>query len=394
MSLGVDFRGCKALALCACVLLLLAGCGKDKELEYKDQSVYVIYSEALGYLDQGEYKQAAQYFDEVERQHPYSVWATKAKLMAAYSLYMANKYDDAVNDLDRFIAVHPGNRDVAYAYYLKALCFYEQIADVQRDQELTKKALDSLQDVVTRFPGSEYARDARLKIDLTRDHLAGKEMSIGRFYERRVQWLAAINRYKGVVDQYGDTSHAPEALERLTECFMTLGLVEEATKTAAVLGYNYPGSVWYKDAYTIAHGVPPNPGKELNKAEVFAAMAAEDAAAAKENAKPSKKAKRGKQVPVTAPTPAPEAAPSVPAAPEPPPPPPSEPAAALPTPAQAPAAASGANAASEIAAPPVTGPRIGVPSKGEAAKPGMATPSEQKDEKDKEKGPKPWWKLW
>jgi outer membrane protein assembly factor BamD len=389
MSLGVDFRGCKALALCACLLLLLAGCGKDKELEYKDQSVYEIYSQALGYLDQGEYKKAAQYFDEVERQHPYSVWATKAKLMAAYSLYMANKYDDAVNDLERFIAVHPGNRDIAYAYYLKALCYYEQIADVQRDQELTKKALDALQDVVTRFPGSVYARDSRLKIDLTRDHLAGKEMAIGRFYERRVQWLAAINRYKGVVDQYGDTSHVPEALERLTECFMTLGLVEEATKTAAVLGHNYPGSVWYKDAYTIAHGVRPNFGKELNKAEVFAAMEAEDAAAAKANAKEAKKTKRG--VSITAPPPVHEEAPAV-TAPEPPPAPASEPASALPSPSQAPAAASGANAASEIAAPPVTGSKPGA-AKGAGPKAGPLTPEEQKAEEAK-KGPKPWWKLW
>ncbi|TAL01724.1 MAG: outer membrane protein assembly factor BamD [Rhodospirillaceae bacterium] len=270
MSFGLTFRGRKAIALGLGLgaMLLLAACGKDKELEYKEQSVYEIYSQALGYLDDGQYKEAAQYFDEVERQHPYSVWATKAKLMAAYALYQSNKYDDAVSALDRFIAVHPGNRDVVYAYYLKALCYYEQIADVQRDQELTQKALDSLQDVVTRFPGTTYARDARLKIDLTRDHLAGQQMAIGRFYERRVQFLAAINRYKSVVDEYGDTSHSPEALERLTECFVGLGLVGEARKTAAVLGYNYPGSDWYKDAYTKVEGVPPpTPDKMLAQGE-------------------------------------------------------------------------------------------------------------------------------
>src|SRR4051812_6526896 len=129
-------------------VLMLAGCSKNKELDYKEQSVYEIYSQALSYLEKGTYKEAAQYFDEVERQHPYSVWATKAKLMSAYAQYQNNKYDDAVTALDRFIAVHPGNRDVTYAYYLKGLCYYEQIADVQRDQTTTRKALDSLQDVV------------------------------------------------------------------------------------------------------------------------------------------------------------------------------------------------------------------------------------------------------
>jgi outer membrane protein assembly factor BamD len=237
-------------------VLALSACSRNKNADYREQTVYEIYSQALSYLEKGRYKESAQYFDEVERQHPYSVWATKAKLMSAYSQYQNNKYDDAVTALDRFIAVHPGNRDVVYAYYLKGLCYYEQIADVQRDQSLTRKALDSLQEVVTRFPGTPYARDARLKIDLTRDHLAGKEMAIGRFYERRNQFLAAINRYKVVVDQYGDTSHSPEALERLTESFTALGLVDEARKTAAVLGYNYPGSDWYRDAYAMAEGRP------------------------------------------------------------------------------------------------------------------------------------------
>jgi outer membrane protein assembly factor BamD len=246
------------------LVLVVAGCSKNKDLDYKEQSVYEIYSQALSYLESGHYKEATQYFDEVERQHPYSVWATKAKLMSAYAQYQNNKYDDAVTALDRFIAVHPGNRDVAYAYYLKALCYYEQIADVQRDQAVTKKALDALQEIVTRFPGTTYARDARLKIDLTRDHLAGKEMAIGRFYEVRTEYLAAINRYRVVVDQYGDTTHSPEALERLTECFMALGLNEEARKTASVLGYNYPGSDWYRDAYAVV-GDKPIPSEPNGK---------------------------------------------------------------------------------------------------------------------------------
>jgi outer membrane protein assembly factor BamD len=232
---------------------LLSACG-DKEIAYREQSVYEIYSQAVVHLENGRYEQAALYFDEVERQHPYSVWATKAKLMSAYSYYHDGKYDESVTRLDRFIQVHPGNRDIAYAYYLKSVCFYEQIADVRRDQEYTVKALDALQDVVTRFPATPYGRDARLKLDLTRDHLAGKEMMIGRFYETNRHYLAAINRFRNVVNTYSTTSHVPEALYRLTESFTALGLKEEAQKSAAVLGYNFPNDQWYRDAYALMGG--------------------------------------------------------------------------------------------------------------------------------------------
>ncbi|MCB2107048.1 MAG: outer membrane protein assembly factor BamD [Rhodobacteraceae bacterium] len=253
MTLSKSMRRLCAVAAIFC----LAACSGDDEIAYKEQTVYEIYSQAVAYLDEGRYRDAAAYFDEVERQHPYSVWATKAKLMSAYSHYQNNKYEDAIAGLDRFIAVHPGNRDIAYAYYLKALCYYEQITDVQRDQEMTRKALDSLQDVVTRFPGSTYARDARLKIDLTRDHLAGTEMTVGRFYLRRKQYLAAINRFKVVVDEYNDTTHVPEALYRITEAYSLLGITDEARKSAAVLGFNYPGSDWYEDAYELVQGRAP-----------------------------------------------------------------------------------------------------------------------------------------
>jgi len=232
---------------------LLSACS-DKELAYREQSVYEIYSQAVVHLENGRYEQAAQFFDEVERQHPYSVWATKAKLMSAYSYYHDGKYDESVTRLDRFIQVHPGNRDIAYAYYLKSLNYYEQIADVRRDQEYTVKALDALQDVVTRFPATPYGRDARLKLDLTRDHLAGKEMMIGRFYLNNRYFLAAINRFKNVVNNYSTTSHVPEALFRLTEAFTALGLKEEAQKSAAVLGYNFPQDQWYSDAYALMGG--------------------------------------------------------------------------------------------------------------------------------------------
>jgi outer membrane protein assembly factor BamD len=244
-----------AVSAVAAVALTMAACSSDKkELEYKEQSVYEIYSKAVSYVDNGRFTDAGKYFDEVERQHPYSVWSTKAMLMSAYAYYRADQYDEAITRLDRFIQVHPGNRDIAYAYYLKALCAYERIADIRRDQEQTSKALDALEDVVSRFPDSSYGRDARLKVDLVRDHLAGREMNIGRFYIRNRQYLAAINRFKVVVDQFGSTSHVPEALYRLTEAFTALGLATEAHKSAAVLGFNYPSTDWYHDAYALAGG--------------------------------------------------------------------------------------------------------------------------------------------
>jgi outer membrane protein assembly factor BamD len=241
------------LALAICVAL--AGCAAEQE-SYVERAVHVIYNQAVDAMAASDYAQAAKLFDEVERQHPYSVWATKAQLMAAFAYYQGNKYDEAVIAVDRFIQLHPGSRDIAYAYYLKALSYYEQISDVSRDQLVTEKALRSLQDVVQRFPASKYARDAKLKIDLTRDHLAGKEMSIGRWYLRHKDYLAAINRFKRVVADYQTTTHLPEALHRLVEAYTALGLTGEASKVAAVLGYNYPGNEWYVDSYELATGKP------------------------------------------------------------------------------------------------------------------------------------------
>jgi outer membrane protein assembly factor BamD len=236
--------------------LLASACAEKEPDTYLERPVEEIYNSAMDKVLDSNYQKAAKDFDEVDRQHPYSVWATKAQLMSAYSLYQASKYDEAIVDLDRFIQLHPGNRDAAYAYYLKALCYYVQITDVGRDQKTTEQALKALDEVVRRFPESKYARDARLKLDLTRDHLAGKEMEIGRYYERQGNYLAAINRFRRVVDNYQTTTHVPEALHRLTESYLALGIVEEAKKTAAVLGYNYPGSEWYNDSYALLTGVP------------------------------------------------------------------------------------------------------------------------------------------
>ncbi|MDI3307752.1 MAG: outer membrane protein assembly factor BamD [Acetobacteraceae bacterium] len=216
-----------------------------------DQSPEGLYAAGIEALQARRYPQAAELFDQVERDHPYSTWATNAKLMSAYADYMRNRYTEAIGALDRFIQLHPAHRDIAYAYYLRALCYYEQIADAQRDQSTTEQAIAALQDVVNRFPDTAYARDARLKIDLGRDHLAGKEMNVGRFYERQHLYGAAIGRFKRVIEDYQTTNHVPEALHRLTEIYLALGLTEEARRTASVLGYNFPGSPWYQDSYAL-----------------------------------------------------------------------------------------------------------------------------------------------
>ena len=193
--------------------VMLAACSAS-DPEYVEQPVEKIYNSAVDAAEADDHKEAARLFEEVERQHPYSIWATKAQLMSAFSNYQRGEYDDAILALDRFIDLHPGNRDIAYAYYLKSLSYYEQISDIGRDQRTTELALESLEEVARRFPDSKYGRDARLKLDLARDHLAGKEMEIGRFYLRRGHYLAAINRFRIVVERYQTTTHAPEALHR------------------------------------------------------------------------------------------------------------------------------------------------------------------------------------
>ncbi|NVJ93706.1 MAG: outer membrane protein assembly factor BamD [Methylocystaceae bacterium] len=231
--------------------IFLVACSSDKEEEYKESPVEQLYNDGHNALLAKEYKDAAKKFDEVERQHPYSIWATKAQLMAAYAHYENEKYDEAVVALDRFIQLHPSNKDVPYAIYLKGLSYYEQISDVGRDQMMTDLAQKSFRELIKRFPTSKYARDARLKLDLTFDHLAGKEMEIGRYYTSRNQCIAALSRFKTVVQKYDTTTHVPEALHRMVECYLQLGLDDEAKRTAAVLGHNFPGSQWYIDTYQL-----------------------------------------------------------------------------------------------------------------------------------------------
>ncbi len=237
--------------LLALVALTLAGCASKPEEDDSSKPVEVIYNDAMDQLQGGHYDKAAVYFDEVDRLYPYSVWATKAQLMEVYANYQANKSDDAISAADHYIALHPGSRDAAYAYYLKALCYYEQISDIARDQQTTVDAQAALQAVIDRYPDSAYARDARIKLDLTYYHLAGREMEIGRFYERQGLYVPAINRFNRVITQYQKTTHVPEALGRMVECYTALGLPREAKQNAAVLGYNFPYNPWYRDSYDL-----------------------------------------------------------------------------------------------------------------------------------------------
>jgi len=233
-------------------LFTLAACSGDESKEAQlEENADLLYNKAASALDEKNYDEATKYFEEVERQHPYSQWATQSQLMAAYASYRDQRYDEAILALDRFIELHPGHKDIDYAHYLRALCFYEQISDVRRDQQMTRQALESLETLIRRFPDSKYARDATLKRDLTLDHLAGKEMEVGRYYLKRGAVAAAINRFRIVIKDFQTTTHVPEALHRLVECYLILGLKPEALNVASVLGYNYPGSKWYERSYDL-----------------------------------------------------------------------------------------------------------------------------------------------
>src|SRR6201996_6029135 len=245
-------RGSRALCLGVVALLpFVSGCSStdDSAKAAPVGPVEDLYNNGVDALNARRFSTADDQFNAVQQNYPYSSWAVNAQLMSGYSQYLQNKYTDAIGTLDRFIQLHPAHRDVAYAYYLRALCYYEQIADIERDQKGTEQAMNALREVVTRFPDTAYARDAKLKIDLCFDHLAGKEMEIGRFYQKQNLYAAAIGRFQRVVDDYQTTNHAPEALARLTEVYLQLGLKDQARKTAAVLGYNYPGSDWYTASY-------------------------------------------------------------------------------------------------------------------------------------------------
>ncbi|HEX6141611.1 MAG TPA: outer membrane protein assembly factor BamD [Geminicoccaceae bacterium] len=243
-----------ALLIAALALGGCSGSRLEEDDSYVERPVDELYNEALDALQDGRPLEAARAFEEVERQHPYSQWATRAQMMSAYAFYEANAYDDAVAAAQRFIDLHPGNPDVPYAYYLIGVSHYEQISDIGRDQKMTELALNAFDELIRRFPDSRYARDAGLKADLARDHLAGKEMEIGRYYLSQAKYVAAINRFRSVVERYQTTTHVPEALHRLTEAYLALGVEDEARRAAAVLGHNFPDSEWYRDSYLLMTG--------------------------------------------------------------------------------------------------------------------------------------------
>ena len=249
----LKFSRAAALLLVCAAVIPLAGCahgskGTKAETAYVAMDVSSLYTAAERSMKIGDYEQAAKLFDEVERQHPYSVWARHAQLMSAFNYYLAHKYNDAISSAQRFLTIHPGNDEAPYAQYLVGMSYYQQIPEPALDQTVTQQASDAFNELIRRYPDSRYAADARLKMDLIKDHLAGKEMEVGRFYQREGQWLAATYRFRNVVDQYQTTTQTPEALERLVECYLALGIPEEARKAGAVLGRNYPETSWYKQA--------------------------------------------------------------------------------------------------------------------------------------------------
>ena len=265
------FRTKRSAILSLALLAVLSACANGRGKARKDQSyvaqdVETLYSAARETLARRQYRLAGAQFDEVERQHPYSVWARRAQLMSGYSYYAAGEYQEAIGASQRFLSLHPGSREAPYAYYMVALSHYNQIMGVDKDQRTTQQALDSLGELIRRYPNTDYAADARLKVDLARDHLAGKEMEIGRFYQGQGLYLAAIIRFRTVVDKFDTTSHAPEALHRLVESYLAMGIPEEATKAAAVLGRNYPESKWYDRSYKLIGRWVPDAKKIAAKA--------------------------------------------------------------------------------------------------------------------------------
>lgn len=237
--------------LLALTASLLISCSDNDDEVFAQMPVEELYNTAKDQMDKGSYNIAAKTFSEVERQHPYSEWSLRAQLMSAYCYYEAKKYTESIEGYNVFIQLHPGHDDIAYAYYMVGLCYYEQIPTVHRDQTVTEKAQEAFREVMNRFPDSPYARDAKFKMDLLKDHLAGKEMDVGRYYLHQRSYLAAVNRFKEVVDRFQTTSHVPEALHRMVECYLSLGLTDQAQQSAAILGHNFPGSPWYADTYAL-----------------------------------------------------------------------------------------------------------------------------------------------
>jgi outer membrane protein assembly factor BamD len=260
-------RGLARFALLAAVALPIAACSmfKDKEEDVApDEPADKLYNEGLTGLNSGDYDAAKKKFTEVDRQHPYTDWGRKAVLMTTYTSYRSGKYDDAITNGNRYVQLHPTSPDAAYAQYLVGMSYYNQVPDVSRDQERTTRAIAAFDELVRRWPDSEYAEPAKRRASVARDQLAGKEMQVGRYYLARKDYTGAINRFRVVVSQYQQTRHVEEALHRLVEAYMSLGIVGEAQTAAAILGHNYPDSAWYQSSYQLLNqsGQQPQENKD------------------------------------------------------------------------------------------------------------------------------------
>ncbi len=268
------FSRASALLGVALIASTLAGCANDKDVLPPDEPAEKIYNEGLTLMRKGDLDAAAKRFEDLDRTHPYSEWARKALLMDTYVYYEAGKYDEAIASGKRYLALHPGSADAPYASYLVASAYFDGIPDITRDQRRTRQALDALDEVIRKYPNTEYAAGAKRKVEVARDQLAGKEMMVGRYYLEQRNYTGAINRFKVVVTQYQTTRQTEEALFRLTESYMALGIVSEAQTAAAVLGYNYPDSPWYKDAYKLvqAGGSVPQENKASWISQAFKKM--------------------------------------------------------------------------------------------------------------------------
>jgi outer membrane protein assembly factor BamD len=255
---------------------VLSGCmSSDDDIDlatYVEQTepADVLYNQGLANLNAGRLKEASRKFDAVDRQHPYSEYARKSMVMGAFANYRQGNYDEAINSAKRYVSLYPSTEDAAYAQYIVGLSYFRQIRDVTQDQKESRRAIEAMEEVVQRWPESEYVDDAREKVRFARDQLAGKEMQIGRYYLERREYIAAVKRFRYVVENYSNTRHVEEALARLTESYYAMGLTSEAQTAAAVLGQNYPDSQWYKDSYTLLQtgGLEPrdNAGSWISKA--------------------------------------------------------------------------------------------------------------------------------
>jgi outer membrane protein assembly factor BamD len=278
-KLSAGTRRLRLAASLAVLAIPLSGCGTGalwdkffaKDDTFVDEPADKLYNEGLFLMNERhDPKAASKKFEEVDREHPYSDWARKSLLMSAYAYYQAGDFDNCIGSATRYVTLHPGSPDAAYAEYLIAASHYDQIPDISRDQSRTEKAIAALEEVVRKYPTSEYAISAKAKLEGARDQLAGKEMEVGRYYMNKRDYVGAINRFKRVVTQYQTTRHVEEALERLTECYLAIGVVGEAQTAAAVLGHNFPDSKWYKDAYNLvkSNGLEPseNEGSYISRA--------------------------------------------------------------------------------------------------------------------------------